>query len=144
MNRIFRVALALSFIASALSTVSMQTANAVSANPSAVCSGATCTVTFTFTGDFYTWTVPSTARYTLEVWGSQGGSAGYNGTVLQAGGAGGYAKGDIDLTASNSISIYVGGQGAGLSGTSTSVIPDGGWNGGGTGYIGSSTSGSLR
>ena len=140
MNRIFRVALALSFIASALSTVSMQTANAVSANPSAVCSGATCTVTFTFTGDFYTWTVPSTARYTLEVWGSQGGSAGYNGTVLQAGGAGGYAKGDIDLTASNSISIYVGGQGAGLSGTSTSVIPDGGWNGGGTGYIGSSTS----
>jgi hypothetical protein len=140
MKRTFRAALALSIVASTLSTFSIQTVNAVSANPSAVCSGATCTVTFTFTGDFYTWIVPYTARYTLEVWGSQGGSAGYNGTVLQAGGAGGYAKGNIDLTASNSISIYVGGQGAGLSGTSTLVSPEGGWNGGGAGYIGSSTS----
>jgi len=115
-------------------------AGAVSTNPTPVCAGATCTVTFTYTGDFYTWTAPYTGTYSLEVWGSQGGSAGYNGTLLSAGGLGGYAKGNIALTASSSVAIYVGGQGAGLTGTATSASAAGGWNGGGAGYMGSSTS----
>lgn len=115
-------------------------ASAVSTSPATVCVGATCTVSFPYTGDFYTWTVPASTTYTLEVWGSQGGSAGYNGTLLSAGGKGGYAKGNIALTAASTIAIYVGGQGAGLNSTSTSATMSGGWNGGGAGYVGTSTS----
>lgn len=114
-------------------------ARAVSSNPTAVCVGATCTVTFAYTGDYYSWTVPTTGTYTLEVWGAQGGDAGYNGTVLQAGGNGGYSKGNINLTATNTIYIYVGGKGEGAASSSTSSWLAGGWNGGGQGYNGSST-----
>ncbi|MFM1952249.1 MAG: hypothetical protein RJA33_1043 [Actinomycetota bacterium] len=57
------------------------------ANP--VCSAATCTVTFAYTGDFYTWTSPFSGPITFELWGAQGGNAGYDGVVLGAGGKGG-------------------------------------------------------
>lgn len=117
-----------------------QPVNAVSANPAAVCIGSTCTITFPYTGDYYSWIAPVSGSYTFEVWGSQGGNAGYNGSLLSAGGLGGYAKGNINLTSSETVLVYVGGQGAGLSGTPISSATAGGWNGGGAGYVGSSSS----
>ena len=114
-------------------------AKAVSANPNTVCAGSTCTVSFPYTGDFYQWTVPSTGTYTLEVWGAQGGHAGYNGTNYQSGAAGGYSTGTLSLTSGQTIYIYVGGQGAGLNDTTTLTRVAGGWNGGGQGYSGNLT-----
>lgn len=111
--------------------------SAVTANPSAVCS-ASCVLTFPYSNDYYQWTVPVSATYTLEVWGAQGGNAGYNGTVATNGGKGGYAKGFISLTAGQTVYIYVGGQGEGTSGTSTANSLAGGFNGGGNGYNGNS------
>ncbi|MFB9278853.1 glycine rich domain-containing protein [Cohnella cellulosilytica] len=81
--------------------------------------------TFNYTGSVQTFTAPSTGTYTLEVWGAQGGNSTYDSRVQ--GGLGGYAKGDINLTAGETISIYVGGQS--------------GWNGGGAGYGQSSPGG---
>ena len=52
-----------------------------------------------------TWTVPSTATYTIEVWGAQGGGAGADNTV---GGLGAYLKGDFNLSAGDVIKILVG------------------------------------
>ena len=113
--------------------------HAVSANPTAVCAGATCTVTFPFTGDYYAWTVPKSDTYTLEVWGAQGGNAGYNGTVITYGGLGGYSTGSRALTLNQTIYIYVGGQGAGASGTGTGDTMTGGYNGGGDGLNGTTS-----
>jgi hypothetical protein len=136
MGRVLRISLVLALL---ISFVHPATSVAVSSNPTPVCGGSTCTITFTYTGDFYNWNAPYTGTYTLEVWGSQGGTAGYNGTAFSAGGLGGYAKGDINLSSSSVVAIYVGGQGQGLTGTATSVASAGGWNGGGAGYLGSST-----
>jgi prepilin-type N-terminal cleavage/methylation domain-containing protein len=79
-------------------------------------------VAFSYTGSMQTWTVPKTGRYRIEVWGAQGGGAG---------GLGGYAWGEINLTIGNTVNIFVGGQG-GTGGTS---VPGGagGWNGGAAG-----------
>jgi len=74
------------------------------------------------------------------VWGAQGGSAGYNGTIYTAGAKGGYAKGSISLTAGQTLNIYVGGQGFGETYTSISAYVPGGFNGGGSGYLGNNTS----
>jgi len=62
-------------------------------------------------------------KYKLEVWGAQGGNGG---------GLGGYSYGNLQLSSSNNLFIYVGGAG----GTSL-----GGWNGGGAGHMGSSSYG---
>ena len=72
--------------------------------------------------------------YKLEVWGAQGGS--YNDTY--AGGKGGYSYGTLTLTDETNLFIYVGKQGTG-TGTSTTGLVSGGFNGGGNGYS-SSTS----
>jgi prepilin-type N-terminal cleavage/methylation domain-containing protein len=83
------------------------------------------TYAFPYTGSFYTFTVPVTGIYKLEVWGAQGGGL-YNGT--EYGGLGGYATGEKALTAGEVLSIYVGGKGmTGSGGTSG----QGGYNGGG-------------
>lgn len=115
-------------------------AEAVSANPTPDCSaGTTCTVTFAYTGDYYSWNAPASITYTFQIWGAQGGNAQYNGTVNTYGGKGGYATGTKDLSAGQTIYIYVGGQGT----SSTNSLSDslaGGWNGGGNGWNGSSTS----
>ncbi|MBQ8219417.1 MAG: InlB B-repeat-containing protein, partial [Bacilli bacterium] len=74
----------------------------------------------------YTYTVPVTGYYLLEVWGGQGGvSSGAIGTYR---GYGGYAKGIAKLNEGEILYIYVGGQGSGTTG---------GYNGGGNGYAGS-------
>ena len=78
--------------------------------------------TFEYTGSMQTFTAPITGKYTLEVWGAQGGTCG--GTQ---GGLGGYSKGNISLTQGQEIYVYVGGSGS---------QRNGGWNGGGSGGIG--------
>jgi len=92
---------------------------------------------FDYTGAMQTFTAPTAGTYTLETWGASGG-----GVTNQAKGShkglGGYSKGEIVLTAGQSIYIYVGGEGilvSGLNGTG------GGWNGGGHG--GSTTTGAF-
>lgn len=114
-------------------------AKGVSSNPTPVCAGSNCTISFPFTGDSYQWTAPASGNYTFEVWGAQGGNAGYGGSVITYGGKGGYAKGSISLTSGQAINVYVGGQGAGDTPTATSVYVAGGFNGGGIGFIGSGT-----
>lgn len=123
----------------ALGLLTPISATAVSTNPTASCTGSTCTLSFEFTGDYYAWTAPSSGNYQLEVWGAQGGNAGYNGTIFTRGGKGGYAKGTISLNSGQVLNIYVGGQGAGETSTSTSAYVSGGYNGGGVGYNGNLT-----
>jgi hypothetical protein len=89
-------------------------------------------VQFEYTGSVQNWTVPYTGKYQLEVWGAQGGGGSYS---LQ-GGKGGYSKGELLLTAGQSIYIYVGG--AGTAGSGRNDIP-GGYNGGGVAINGSGT-----
>lgn len=70
--------------------------NAVSANPTPVCDGTICIVTFEYSGDYYSWTAPKSATYTFKVWGAQGGRI----TSLYPidGGKGGYSSGTKNLT----------------------------------------------
>ena len=85
--------------------------------------------TFSHTGSVQTATLAA-GSYEIEMWGADGG--GTTGTnpsaaVAKLGGKGGYAKGTLTLTASTTLSIYVGGKGA-LEGLN---VP-GGFNGGGS------------
>ena len=96
------------------------------------------TQTFNYTGSVQTFTAPVTGTYQLEVWGAQGGNAGYYSysSATGIGGKGGYSKGEIHLNAGQTISIYVGGQGGSTQGTYVgdySITVQGGWNGGGAG-----------
>lgn len=105
-------------------------ATAVSANPSPNCSaGTTCTISFTYTGDYYSWTVPSgVTSIDVDLYGAQGGSG------LSAGGRGGRVSGTLSVTSGSTIYIYVGGQngfnGGGAAGTGNSggfiAFPGGG------------------
>ena len=71
--------------------------------------------TFSYTGNYQTFTAPAAGTYTIEAWGAQGaGNGGY----------GGYAKGDVVLSANQTVYVYVGGSN--------------GWNGGGPGGSGAS------
>jgi hypothetical protein len=124
-----------------LSFIAPIPSEAATTSPVPVCVNSECTISFPFVGDYYTWNAPGTGTYTLEAWGAQGGSAGWQGTIYREGGKGGYASGAIALTAGEQIYIYVGGQGEGES--STSIIKNsilyGGFNGGGNGYNGTLT-----
>jgi Tfp pilus assembly protein PilE len=81
---------------------------------------------FDFTGDVQSLVVPSTGSYKLEVWGAQGGNSTHGST--SSGGKGGYAVGTVNLTAGDTIYVYVGGQGE--ESVDTNLVT-GGWNGGG-------------
>jgi hypothetical protein len=122
-----------------INLVSVPTANAVLSNPTPVCVSGTCTINFDTTGDYYLWSAPTTGTYTFQVWGAQGGNAGYDGTVYREGGKGGYAEGSINLVANQSAYIYVGGQGAGATSSANGDLQSGGFNGGGNGYNGSNS-----
>lgn len=104
---------------------------AVSNNPVAVCSGATCTVTFIFTGDYYAWTTPLTGDFTLEVWGAQGG------VRSGGGGLGGYSKGTLNIASGTILYIYPGGSGV----YNASGLSAGGFNGGGNSASGGEAQG---
>jgi len=107
------VAAMFAVIASPTQRSSTRVASAVSANPTPVCVGAYCTVTFSYTGDYYSWTAPTTGTYDLKVWGAQGGNDAKQTSIK--GGRGGYAAGTVSLTAGTQLHIYVGGQGSGCS-----------------------------
>ena len=77
----------------------------------------------------YTYTVPHTGTYKLEVWGAQGGS--YDSTYI--GGYGGYSTGTINLTKNEKIYFVVGGAGTSKC---TDQYCAGGYNGGGRGGAG--------
>lgn len=138
MLRIRRVAFAFLFFFGSIFGIAPES-QAASTAPSATCVSTTCTVDFVYTGDYYTWTAPASTTFTLEAWGAQGGNANASGSVITYGGKGGYAKGNISLTANQTIYIYVGGQGAGETSTAVTTVQPGGFNGGGAGYNGDQT-----
>ena len=74
---------------------------------------------YEYTGHYETFNAPFSGYYTIELWGASGGD--YN--VNYVGGNGAYTKGDIYLTAGETLYVYVGSQGS---------RPAGGWNGGGS------------
>ncbi|MFF0831036.1 glycine-rich protein [Brevibacillus sp. NPDC003359] len=81
------------------------------------------TYTFSYTGAVQNWVIPAgVTKIKIEAWGAQGGRS--------DGGKGGYAYGDLNITPSQSLDIYVGGQGQAATGSSGVA---GGWNGGGSG-----------
>jgi hypothetical protein len=73
--------------------------------------------TYNYTGAVQTFTAPATGVYTLEAWGAQGGNDPSNPNAI-FGGRGGYSKGDVTLTAGQTIQIYVGQQGSGCMNSS--------------------------
>ena len=89
------------------------------------------TLTFNYTGDVQTFTVPVTGYYKLECYGAQGG---YSSSGL--GGKGGLSQLTYPLTQGDVLYIYVGGQGECIDGSSHPEGGDGGWNGGGKGGTG--------
>jgi hypothetical protein len=94
----------------------VQTVRAISSNPLPVCVGASCSVTFESTGDYFAWSPPTGAKnISFDLMGAQGG---------RTGGLGGRLTGNIN-SAPATLFIYVGGAGAQGSGV------NGGFNGGG-------------
>jgi trimeric autotransporter adhesin len=86
---------------------------------------------FDYTGSMQSFVVPATGNYQLEVWGAQGG-----GTTGVEGGKGGYTKGEVHLTAGQTVYIYVGGSGTSRTG--------GGFNGGAEGGVGRNSNDGLK
>ena len=82
--------------------------------------------TYGYEGKVATFTAPIAGRYLLEVWGAQGGSG------IASGGAGGYSKGYVNLSAGQVLYIVVGGAGSNMQKASHKVAA-GGYNGGGQG-----------
>ena len=97
--------------------------------------------TFSYTGAQQTFTVPSgVTSIEIKAYGAEGGSHPSNGSD---GGLGGYAIGNLSVTAGNTLYIYVGGEGVYSSSFPNSSGTSGGWNGGGRGgsYAGASGGG---
>lgn len=78
------------------------------------------TLTFKYTGDVQTFTVPQNGDYTFKLWGAQGGQGNYS--SQKRGGYGGYSEGTLTLTKGETLYLYVGGKGS---------LAKGGFNGGG-------------
>ena len=91
-------------------------------------------ITYTYTGDYQTFSALRRGWYKVQGWGANGGNA-EKGT----GGKGGYAKGLIfldpngDANQKMPLYIYVGGAGGNFDLNSAYVPGAGGWNGGGRG-----------
>ena len=84
-------------------TSTATTANAVSANPTPVCSGANCTITFSGTSDYYSYIVPSgMTSLDVSLRGGQGGGSG---------GQGGVVAGKLTVTPGSTLFVYVGAAG---------------------------------
>src|SRR6516225_8387072 len=80
------------------------------AGASALAVAATAAQADTFGPGQYTWTAPTTGKYQVEVWGAQGGS-GVSATDTFAGGLGWGEFVNFNLTAGQSLYIWVGAQG---------------------------------
>ena len=89
------------------------------------------TYTYDYTGQEEIFIIPCAGKYSLEVWGAQGGYGIQDGNK-NAGtpGYGGYAYGEIDFDVNETLFINVGGKGENGSLTSCAA---GGYNGGGRG-----------
>ena len=95
---------------------------------------------FNYTGGEQTFTAPVNGKYKLEVWGAQGGNNGsevtskfpYTNNYL--GGYGGYAAGLMDINVGKMFYVNVGSQGESSSFKNRKSL--GGYNGGGSGGIG--------
>ena len=66
----------------------------------------------------------------MECWGAQGGKGVASGKQTDSGGKGAYVKGSLNLSASKTLYVYVGGKGGDAAVGQSST---GGYNGGGTG-----------
>ncbi|TAL58031.1 MAG: hypothetical protein EPN85_12610 [Bacteroidetes bacterium] len=87
-------------------------------------------ITFSYTGNIQSWTVPAnTCWVKIKIWGAGGGK-----DLLYFSGGGGYAEAFIKVVAGDVLSIYVGGKGYGSSGGSA-----GGWGFGSGGSGGTGT-----
>jgi subtilisin-like proprotein convertase family protein len=85
------------------------------------------TTTFAFTGAVQTYTVPAgVTSINIKTWGAQGNS---NALAAAVGGLGGYAEGNLAVTAGQILNVNVGG------GAATSI--NGGFNGGGAAGVNS-------
>ena len=83
-----------------------------------------------YSGDKISVTLPA-GVYTLETWGAQGG---YRSSSTY-GGKGGYSKGTITLQDPTNVHIYAGGSGNSKTASgNSSVLTEGGFNGGGSRY----------
>ena len=93
------------------------------------------TATLSYNGNYQVFTAQTTGTYKLELWGASGSAGKQGGYDYGIGGNGGYATGNITLTAGQVINIYIGGKS-----TSSGY---GGYNGGGNGgtYNGSTYGG---
>ncbi len=103
------------------------------------------TVPFMPTDDIQTFNVTKTGTYKLEVWGAQGGSVRNDSRSINddiaIGGMGGYASGNVYLSAGDILYIGVGGAGGDAASVNSSVtsanfeygnnVGKGGFNGGG-------------
>ncbi|MBU3608919.1 glycine-rich domain-containing protein, partial [Polynucleobacter nymphae] len=88
----------------------------------------TTTNNYDYTGAAQTFTATYAGTYTFYLWGAKGGA--YGNGYPAIGGNGGYATGSLDLTAGQTINIYVGGAGTLIY---NGTLGGGGWNGGGNG-----------
>jgi hypothetical protein len=133
MKRLFIAILAFGIIAI---TSSSPPAIAISATPAADCSAvSSCTIAFTYTGDYYSWTVPAgVASINVD---AQGAAGGPNWSVAVTAGKGGRVQATVTTTPGETLFIYVGGTGS--QATPSSNAGTAGWNGGGLGGIGNGT-----
>ena len=83
---------------------------------------------FSYSGTGQQWVAPVAGTYTMECWGATGGESPNSGSAKS--GVGGYTKGDISLSANNTLYFYVGATGANTN-KSIGGQNAGGWNGGG-------------
>lgn len=83
---------------------------------------------YEYTGSVQQVTLPP-GRYKLQCWGAQGGNV--SGSYSVQGSKGGYSEGELTLTQTTTLYIFVGGKGTDSSTSSTSGTANGGWNGGG-------------
>ena len=94
------------------------------------------TITYSYNGGSYSVTIPQ-GKWRWELWGARGGNSGsYSANSGTAnGGYGGYVKAEVTYSAATTIYIYVGGTGAGGTGTrdQNHTTRTGGYNGGGNG-----------
>ncbi|MBR6073021.1 MAG: InlB B-repeat-containing protein [Bacilli bacterium] len=87
--------------------------------------------TFDYLGDEDILPITCPGKYSLEVWGAQGGYGIKDGSANQGTpGYGGYAYGEVNLNTGETLYINVGGRGENAS---LSKCPQGGYNGGGSG-----------
>jgi hypothetical protein len=113
-----------------MGAVVVPSVQAVATNPTPSCNatGTSCTVSFTYSGDYYSWSPPADVRtMTISIAGAQGGRSGGNGSRTTA---------TFKAIPTTPLFIYVGGQGS--SGNAAA----GGYNGGGAAGAGHNDEGS--